>query len=49
MNIVMNTWESQKSYWFESADYDFQTAELLFSSSKYSWSLFIGHLVLEKL
>lgn len=36
-------------YWLESADEDFDTMEVLYQSGKYSWSLFIGHLVIEKL
>jgi HEPN domain-containing protein len=36
------------TYWLESAEHDFSTAKSLFDSKKYDWSLFIGHLVLEK-
>lgn len=35
-------------YWLESAEHDLETAESLLFSGKYDWSLFIGHLVLEK-
>lgn len=35
-------------YWLESAEHDWDTAKSLFSSGKYDWSLFVGHLVLEK-
>ena len=37
------------SYWIESSDNDFETMNNLFRSKDYSWSLFIGHLVIEKL
>ena len=36
------------NYWIESAEHDLETAESLFSSEKYDWCLFLGHLVLEK-
>ncbi len=36
-------------YWLESSDYDFETMLALYDSKRYSWSLFIGHLVIEKL
>ena len=36
-------------YWIESADHDLDTSNTLFESGKYDWSLFVGHLVLEKL
>lgn len=35
-------------YWLDSAEHDWETAENLFAAKKYDWSLFIGHLVLEK-
>ena len=37
------------TYWIKSSDNDFQTMTHLFESGDYSWSLFIGHLVVEKL
>jgi len=37
------------SYWIESSDKNFQTMGNLFNSGDYDWSLFIGHLVIEKL
>lgn len=37
------------NYWIESADNDLSASKSLFSSGKYDWCLFIGHLVLEKL
>jgi HEPN domain-containing protein len=35
-------------YWLSSAEQDLATAEILFHNSRYDWSLFIGHLVIEK-
>ncbi|MCF8222885.1 MAG: HEPN domain-containing protein [Bacteroidales bacterium] len=37
------------NYWIESSDDDFDTMIDMFNSKRYSWSLFIGHLMLEKL
>ena len=37
------------NYWIESSDNNYQTMENLFSSKDYHWSLFMGHLVIEKL
>lgn len=36
-------------YWVKSSDQDYPVMESLFSSGHYGWSLFLGHLVLEKL
>lgn len=36
-------------YWIESSDEDYDTMKILYSSGKYTWSLFLGHLVIEKL
>jgi HEPN domain-containing protein len=36
-------------YWMEGADDDFDTMIAMYDSKKYNWSLFIGHLMLEKL
>ncbi len=36
-------------YWENSSDMDFNTMMNLYKSKDYHWSLFIGHLVLEKL
>jgi HEPN domain-containing protein len=36
-------------YWHETSDKDYQTMLNLFSSSDFHWSLFMGHLVIEKL
>lgn len=37
------------NYWIESSDDDFNTMIDMFNSKRYSWSLFIGHLMVEKL
>lgn len=37
------------NYWVGSAEKDFQTMVHLYESNDYHWSLFIGHLVVEKL
>ncbi|MFA5480584.1 MAG: HEPN domain-containing protein [Candidatus Muiribacteriota bacterium] len=37
------------NYWIKTSDNDFKTMQNLFSSNDYSWSLFVGHLVIEKL
>lgn len=36
-------------YWTEGSDDDFETMMTLFNSKSFSWSLFIGHLMIEKL
>ncbi|MBM3403553.1 MAG: HEPN domain-containing protein [Bacteroidetes bacterium] len=42
-------YERSINHWIESSDRDFQTMSNLFNSKDYSWSLFLGHLVIEKL
>ena len=42
------TKEEVIKYWLDSAEMDFQAMESLFSNGHYVWSLFVGHLVLEK-
>lgn len=37
------------NYWIQTADDDYKTMLNLYDSSDYSWSLFIGHLAIEKL
>ena len=44
----MNNIELMK-YWMDSSNNDYDTMKLLFTGGKYTWSLFIGHLVIEKL
>jgi len=36
-------------FWIRSADRDYKTMNRLFKQKDYAWSLFVGHLVLEKL
>jgi len=36
-------------YWLDSSDEDFKTMNVLYDSKRYTWSLFIGHLMIEKL
>lgn len=36
-------------YWIEGSEDDFETMTAMFVSKRYSWSLFIGHLMIEKL
>lgn len=37
------------NYWLESSEEDYDTMKVLYHSGKYTWSLFVGHLVIEKL
>lgn len=37
------------TYWTETAEQDYKTMMHLYESKDYHWSLFIGHLVIEKL
>ncbi len=43
------TLEEHIQYWLKSAAHDLETAETLFNNNRYDWSLFLGHLVIEKL
>ncbi|SDF16021.1 HEPN domain-containing protein [Dyadobacter soli] len=45
------SFDENKTYqhWIETSDRDFETMEHLYKSADYHWSLFIGHIVLEKL
>jgi HEPN domain-containing protein len=36
-------------YWVEGSDDDYETMEAMYRSKRYSWTLFIGHLMIEKL
>ena len=36
-------------FWLKSSDGDFDTMIVLFENKKYNWSLFVGHLLIEKL
>lgn len=41
--------EAIVKYWVESSDDDFKVMESLFANGHYTWALFVGHLVIEKL
>ncbi len=43
------TKEDYIQYWLSTSEEDLGTAISLFNSGKYVWSLFVGHLTLEKL
>jgi hypothetical protein len=34
-------------YWIDASEDDFETMTTMFESKRYSWSLFIGHLMIE--
>ncbi|NIJ51256.1 HEPN domain-containing protein [Dyadobacter arcticus] len=36
-------------YWLETSDEDFETMTHLMAVKKYNWTLFLGHIVIEKL
>jgi HEPN domain-containing protein len=36
-------------YWIDASDDDFETMIAMFDTKRFSWSLFIGHLMIEKL
>ncbi|MDR2907771.1 MAG: HEPN domain-containing protein [Bacteroidales bacterium] len=37
------------SYWLTSSDDDYEVMNSLYESKKYAWTLFLGHIVIEKL
>jgi len=49
----MNTKHPDKEkligYWIENSDDDFESMLAMYESKRYSWALFIGHLMIEKL
>jgi len=47
--IELENIERFVNHWIESSDRDFKTMNNLYHSKDYSWALFIGHLVIEKL
>ncbi|MFN3996994.1 HEPN domain-containing protein [Algoriphagus sp.] len=49
MEEDLTEFEKIVQYWRDSSDQDFRTMQNLFASRDFSWALFIGHLVLEKL
>ena len=38
-----------QKHWIETSDNDFETMEHLFQSKDYHWTLFMGHIVVEKI
>lgn len=43
------TSEELVTYWINSAEDNYKTMKNMFHSEDYTWSLFIGHLIIEKL
>ncbi len=43
------TQEEKIEYWIKSSELDFKSMINLFKSKEYVWSLFVGHLMIEKL
>ena len=37
------------NFWIKSSDSDYNTMQILYKNKQYAWSLFLGHLVIEKL
>src|SRR3989338_9783198 len=48
MIITMDKREIVK-YWIKSSDNDYEAMDYLFRGKNYPWSLFVGHIVVEKL
>ena len=38
-----------KKHWIDTSDEDYQTMQVLFDSKSFGWSLFLGHISVEKL
>lgn len=43
------TKEELVDYWFKSSEKDFEAIDKFYQIKEYSWALFVGHLVIEKL
>ncbi|HHE38523.1 MAG TPA: HEPN domain-containing protein, partial [Candidatus Cloacimonetes bacterium] len=43
------TREELVNFWIEGSDRDFKSMQNMFESKDYHWSLYVGHLVVEKL
>ncbi len=43
------TKEEHIKYWCDSAQHDMESSEIIFTSGRYDWCLFVGHLALEKI
>jgi len=51
MDIENSNIDKEKivNHWIETSEADFQTMKTLFDSKSYNWSLFLGHISVEKL
>lgn len=51
MTNLKPTFNKQKviNYWLSCSEDDFETMFVMYDAGRYSWALFIGHLVIEKL
>jgi HEPN domain-containing protein len=49
MNGELENFEKIVQHWIDTSQKDYQTMQNLMKSGDYSWALFLGHLVLEKL
>ena len=47
-NVDFNK-ETLIKYWVVSSDEDYETMISLFDNNRFSWSMFVGHLMIEKL
>ena len=49
--MVSNGFDKGKliKYWIEGSDDDYETMRAMLDAKRYSWSLFVGHLMIEKL
>ena len=49
--MTNNNFDNEKliTFWIDSSEKDYKTMLDLFNTKNYSWALFIGHLVIEKL
>jgi len=49
MDEVIDNFEKIVQFWKDSSDQNYETMQHLMQSKDYSWALFLGHLVIEKL
>ena len=47
-SVIVLTNIELMTHWIESAENDYKTMKNLYKTNDYNWSLFIGHLVIEK-
>ena len=49
--MIQGQFDKEKliNHWIAGSDDDFETMIAMFETKRYSWSLFVGHLVIEKL